>query len=149
MCFNGFQGQPHLAIVHKIILVKIDPALTESGVFPPFMSLHDDEIIDRFDLFRGIITEDGFQNELVIVLIIEPAQERFLLHELFHGLIIIVNDGIFSGSLVLEDKEPIESENLTVKDIAVIHYISSPSSFISKRFDKNRRDRISCTPSMI
>ena len=88
------------------------------------MSLHDDKIVDCFDLFRGIITEDGFQNELVIVLIIEASQKGFLLHELAHSLIIVVDDRVLFRGLVLKNKEPIESENLTVKNIAIINHLS-------------------------
>ena len=72
--FNRFQGQTHLAIVHEIILVKENPALSQYGVFPPLMPVHDDKIVDRLNFFGREVTQNGFQDKLVIVLIVEPRQ---------------------------------------------------------------------------
>ena len=119
--FDCFQGQPHLAIVHEVILVKVNPALTEIRVFPPLMPLDDDEIIDHLHLFRRVVRQDCFQNELVIVLIVEPSQKRFLFHELPDSLIVVVNYGVFPGGLVLKHEEPVKGEYLAVEDKKIIH----------------------------
>ena len=37
--FNRFQGQTHLAIVHEVVLVEENTAVTKWCVFPPLMTL--------------------------------------------------------------------------------------------------------------
>ena len=37
--FNRFQGQTHLAIVHEVVLVEENTAVTKRCVFPPLMTL--------------------------------------------------------------------------------------------------------------
>ena len=50
--FDCFQGQPHLAIVHQVILIEENPTVTERGVLPALVTTNDDEIVDRLDFLR-------------------------------------------------------------------------------------------------
>ena len=84
------------------------------------MTIYDNIIIDRLDFFRGEITQNRFQNELVVVLVIEPGKEWLSFHELCQSVIVVPNAGSLTGLFVLETKEPIESKDLAVKDINVI-----------------------------
>lgn len=125
--FYCFQGQSHLAIVHEVVLVKVYPALSKIRVFPSLMALDDNEIIDHFHLFRRIVCQNSFQNELVIVLVIEPGQKWLLFHELFDCFVVVVNYGVLSGGLVFEHEKPIKGKHLTVKDKKIIHSYRLPT----------------------
>ena len=85
------------------------------------MTALDDEVIDPLDLFWGEVTQDGFQDELVVVLVVEPCQKRLLPHELSDRLTVIPDDGALPGSLVFEHKKPIESKHLAVKDENIVN----------------------------
>ena len=50
--FDCFQGQTHLAIVHQVILIEENPAVTERGVLPALVTTNDDKIVDRLDFLR-------------------------------------------------------------------------------------------------
>ena len=50
--FDCFQGQPHLAIVHQVILIEENPTVTERGVLPALVTTNDDKIVDRLDFLR-------------------------------------------------------------------------------------------------
>ena len=50
--FDCFQGQTHLAIVHQIVLVEENPAVTERGVLPALVTSNDNKIVDRLNFPR-------------------------------------------------------------------------------------------------
>ena len=133
--FDCFQGQPHLAIVHQIVLVEENPAVTERGVLPSLVTTNDDKIVDCLDFLRRKARENRFQNELVIVLIVEPCQQGFLGHKLFDRFIVIPNLGVFPRDLVFEDKKPIVGKHLAVENewfkvqryhLLILHPIVAP-----------------------
>lgn len=58
--FDCFQGQTHLAIVHQVILVEENPAVTERGVLPTLVTTNDDEIVECLDFLRREAREKFF-----------------------------------------------------------------------------------------
>ena len=93
------------------------------------------KIVDCLDFLRRKARENRFQNELVIVLIVEPCQQGFLGHKLFDRFIVIPNLGVFLRDLVFEDKKPIVGKHLAVENewfkvqryhLLILHPIVAP-----------------------
>ena len=49
--------------------------------------------------------------------VIKTYKQFIVGHKLLNGIIVVMNDGIFSRFYVFKDKQPIVSEYFTVKDI--------------------------------
>ena len=99
------------------------------------MTTNDDKIVDCLDFLRRKARENRFQNELIIVLIVEPCQQGFLGHKLFDRFIVIPNLGVFPRDLVFEDKKPIVGKHLAVENewfkvqryhLLILHPIVAP-----------------------
>ena len=85
------------------------------------MTLYNYVVVDFLNLFRTQAAQDSFLDELVVVLIVEAAkQNRVVLQELHHSFVVVVNDRVLLGDLVLEDEHPIVGVNLTVEDVTII-----------------------------
>ena len=115
--FDGLQTQAHLAIIHQVKAVKEHLVLLEEGVLPSVVTVNDDEVIDGLDHNRVSITQDGLQDVVVVVLVVEATEDRVLIHELFDGIVVIVDDRVLSGLPVHKHEQPVIGKDLTVENI--------------------------------
>ena len=73
---------------------------------PPLIAVNK-VITQSLDFLRCTIGGDSFQNEIIIRLIIETTEKRLFPEKLPESIAVVVNDGVFSGQLVLEYEQPV------------------------------------------
>lgn len=113
--FDSFQGQAHLHIVLNVDVVEGEIVSANQGVFPT-LTAADDVVIEFLDLLNACTVANGLDDELVIVLGVESAVYAFAVDELFQSFLIVVNDREYLVFIILEDDQPIVSEDFAVID---------------------------------
>ena len=58
---------------------------------------------------------------VVVVLVVEPAQEGVTLHERQNCVIVVMDYGVLPGCQFFEHKQPVMSENLTVENVGSVY----------------------------
>lgn len=117
MGFNRFQRKSCLTVIEKVELLEINFAVPYKRMLPSDLTVNDDIIVEFLDLFRGCIRKHRFQNELVVVLIVETCEKRVVFHERLDRFVVVVDDCVFAAVEVFEHKEPIKSEYLAVETL--------------------------------
>ena len=80
----------------------------------PTLTAADDVVIEFLDLLNARTVSNGLDDELVIVLGVESAVYAFSVNELFQSFLIVVNDREYLVFIILEDDQPIVSEDFAV-----------------------------------
>ena len=86
-------------------------------MFPSVPVLLDYVIVDLLYLLRSCICEYRFENELVVVLIVETAKQRVDFHKLNDRFVVVVDYGVLLCFKVFEDEKPIVCKNLAVENL--------------------------------
>ena len=128
--FNSFQRDTVLAVIHQVKAIEEHSVITEKGNIPAVNFFQDDKVIDLLDRFRVSTNHYRLENVVVIVLVVEAAQERVLLHKGQNCIIIIVNDGVLPGCQFLEYEQPVMCENLTVENECAVYHAFYLLSFV-------------------
>ena len=105
-----------MAVIHKVKTAKEHFVVTQQGNIPPVHFVHNDCVIDLLDLLRGTTNHNCLENVIVIVLIVEAAQEGVIFHESDHCVIVVVNNCVFTCFHVLENEQPVLCAYFAVKD---------------------------------
>ena len=106
MTFTRFQGKLLIHIVSDIERVYKHRIVSHERVLPA-LTIIDKVFTQRFHFARRTIGGNGFQDEVIVCLIVEPAEKRLLSKKLPDRIAVVVDDCVFARGLTLEYKQPV------------------------------------------